>query len=303
MVYYFIASRPIIMKINPKNYPELIRLYQQLAQEHETRYAACHAMCNDLLQDTEAQTALRGMEGLCRKLKRRCQLAEADFAANPASYLGGELQELSTQIGRFKRQERLIKKEHATHAPRDNAKISSLLKMFADINGRCQTEWFPALATVCKNKEWDAAAGVILETPFHPCLFDEFPDYCEATLKELCKKIPGQEQLLVDYQQAQKTGWEYYHAIPRDILLAAAVRAQKNILAQEKPAVFAAALKFLHELENEPDSAKWVNDMGTGLIARVAPLLKRARAAQTNLKRLETVQQERAKGHSGGITL
>ena len=197
----------------------------------------------------------------------------------------------------------MIKKEHAANARRDNAKISSLLQMFSAINGRCQTEWFPALRAACQNKEWAEAARVILETPFHPCVHDEFPDYCESTLKELCKKIPGHEQLLVEYQQAQKTGWDYYHSIPRDILLSAAVRQQKNILTHEKPAVFAAALKFLHELENEPDSAKWVNDMGTGLIARVAPLLKKARAAQSNLKRLETIQRERAAGKSNGITL
>ena len=72
------------MNINPKNYSEFIQLHQQLAQDYETRYFGCQALCNDLLEDTEAQKALRGMEGLCRQLKRRGRVIRSRFCGQPS---------------------------------------------------------------------------------------------------------------------------------------------------------------------------------------------------------------------------
>ena len=283
------------MKSPPKNYDEYIQAHQQLLRDHEGRYATCAAMCNDLWDDEIARENLKRMQALCREFKKSTQLTREEFEATPESYLWRATQDNPTDINRFKRQERAIKKEHLEHGAPDSKYMRELLAMFKALNHRSETEWLPGLRREIKNKNWPAATNIALDSPFFPMLFgNNFDSYCELKLKKLCARIPGNENLLKDYERIYNQGLEYYHQIPRQIKMDMALARQEKILAQEKPAALAAAAKYLEEQSAETNSRDWVDNLLTGMKQAIAPQLSRAQEAQRNIRHIERLIRDYA---------
>ena len=271
------------MTFDVKNYEDYVQLHQKLSREYHERCAACQEMVNDIWSDSEAEKSMETLDHFCRTLKKGAGMTREKFNADNVDYIYRANRDLPTAITRFKRHERIIKKEHELHAPRDSKKMAGWLEMFVEMNNRCETEWLPALAKETKAKNWPAAAAIVLGSPFFITIGrDNYPEYCESRLEKLCEKIPGNEALLEDYRRINKQGLAYYHAIPRKLMLEAGAKHQEKIIAQEKPLALAAAEAYINELRNDPHPTNWIEGVRKGVAKAAAEHTRRADQAYSN---------------------
>ena len=271
------------MDYKPQNYEEYVRLYQELSRTHEAEYTSCQEMCNDVWRDSNIKDALTPMAHFCKKLKAQAEIPKEKFQEEEKEYIWKTAKELPGGLNKFKRLARLVRKEHKEKAPEESREMIQTLKMFSAMNKRCETEWLPALAKELKNKKWEGAAMLVAETPFYPVLGgNNYPDYCVLRLQKLCEKIPGNEKLLKEYERLHEQGLKCYHAIPRRIMLAAGVRRQEKIIAQQKPAAFAAVEEYLARLKKEEHPSDWVKGLTSGLAQAAKPYTEKAQSALRN---------------------
>ena len=281
------------MNFEITTYDEYIQLYTTLQRDYKARLATARGLCNDLLRDSEATKALESMTAFYKGLEEALALSQEKFLAKTNKYLIEAARELPADINRFKRNERTIKKEHAAYARADTQEMAAALKMFAEINARADNEWLPALTQEIKNKRWDAAAKLVMTTPFYPILSTQnFPEYCEYKLKNLCEKVPGHAKLLEDYKRIHDQGLDYYQRIPRRLMFAAGIKRLDGIMAEEKTAALATAAKFLATVQNDPHATNWVKALSEGMAQAVREHTYRASSAKGDKEYLESLLQE-----------
>ena len=149
------------------------------------------------------------------------------------------------------------------------------------------------LAQEIENKNWVAAAQIVMTTPFYPIMSTQnFPEYCEYKLKNLCEKVPGQEKLLEDYKRIHEQGLAYYQRIPRRLMLTAGIKRLDGIMAEEKTAALDGAAKFLTTIQNDPHPTNWVKALSEGMAKAVREHTYRASSAKSDKEYLESFLQE-----------